>query len=99
VWFAPNLHAHPEGCYSMHGDSTEVTSHSAAMRAALRLFSSPAAASSTRGYAVERDGRVPQAVLEGAALRRELRRWEHDLVRGGVTPIIQKEREPLTRLG
>ena len=99
VWFAPNLHAHPEGCYSMHGDSTEVTSQSAAMRAALRLFASPAAASSTRGYAVERDGRVPQAVLEAAALRRDLRRWEHDLVRGGVTPMTHKEREPLTRLG
>jgi hypothetical protein len=99
LWFAPNLHAHPEGCYSMHGDSTEISSQSAAMRAAVRQFTDPSALSSTRGFAVDGDGRVPQVVLEAAALRRDRRRWEHDLVRGGVAPIPQREREPLTRLG
>jgi len=87
LWFAPNLHPHPEGCYSMHGDSSEISAQSAALRAAVGQFAKPATASSTRGFAVDADGQLPAAALEAAALRRDLRRWEQDLVRGGVTPI------------
>jgi hypothetical protein len=48
---------------------------------------------------VDADGRVPQSALAAAALRRDLRRWERDLVRGGVVPISVGRREPLSRLG
>jgi hypothetical protein len=36
---------------------------------------------------VNADGRIPAAVLDSAVRRREWRRWELDLVRGGVTPM------------
>jgi len=99
LWFAQNLHAHAEGCYSMHGDSAELSAQSTSNRAAVRDFTSSAAAHSGRGYAVDADGRVPQGALEAAALRRDARRWERDLVRGGVVPISAGRREPMSRLG
>jgi hypothetical protein len=99
LWFAQNLHAHPEGCYSMHGDAAELSAQSTANRAAVGDFMSPGATSSSRGYAVDAEGRIPPGALEGAVLRRNLRRWQRDLVRGGVVPISASRREPMSRLG
>ena len=89
VWFAGNLHPHPEGCYSLHGDDTLSPVQMQRTQAAVQHFLHPPALSSPRGVAVEADGLVPQSVLEAAMRRREARRWELDLVRGGVTPIAR----------
>jgi hypothetical protein len=99
LWFAGNLHPHVEGCYSMHGDNTRSPVELQRTRAAVQYFLDPAAMSSPRGVAVDGDGRVPQAVLDAAAQRREARRWELDLVRGGVTPIPLPSDSQIRRLG
>jgi hypothetical protein len=99
LWFAPNLHAHAEGCYSMHGDSAEISSQTVANRAAVDFFARPSEASRSRGFAVQPDGSIAQGALEAAALRRDLRRWQLDLVRGGVTPMPVRLTEPMSRIG
>ncbi|HEY6453366.1 MAG TPA: hypothetical protein VIX87_12295 [Steroidobacteraceae bacterium] len=91
--FAPSLFAHPEGCYSMHGDPPPSRPHCSPTPAAVRYFAQArdagrvSDAGSARGVAVEADGRIPPATLERVLRRREARRWELDLVCGGVTPI------------
>jgi hypothetical protein len=87
LWFAPNLHAHPEGCYSLHGDTPEHQQQGSPTQLALEYFVSRPASVAPRGVAVGMDGVVPAALLESVARRRDGRRWESDLVRCGVTPI------------
>jgi len=99
IWFAGNLHAHAEGCYSLHGDDTQSPIQLQRTHAALQYFLNPPALSSPRGVAVDADGRVPQAALDEAARHREARRWELDLVRGGVTPIPLASDTQVRRLG
>ncbi len=89
LMFAESLFAHPEGCYSMHGDPDKSKPHSSPTPIAVQYFagaSDASDASGARGTAVNADGDVPMAVLATAAARRDLRRWQLDLVRGGVTP-------------
>lgn len=86
VWFASSLHEHPEGCYSLHGDATRSAQHNERTRHAVRHFLKDPAAQSARGIAVPADGEIPSHALQAAARRRDVRRWELDLVRGGVTP-------------
>ena len=99
VWFAGNLYAHAEGCYSLHGDDTNSPTQMQRNRAAVQYFLNPPALSSARGTAVDADGQLPHAVLDAAVRRREARRWELDLVRGGVTPIPQQSDAQVRRLG
>ncbi len=87
LWFSGNLHAHPEGCYSLHGDSSTSVPQNQRTRAAIAHFQSRLAPGGSRGTAVDADGAIPTTALEAAARRRDWRRWELDLVRGGVTPI------------
>ena len=99
IWFAGNLYAHTEGCYSLHGDDTRSAAQTRRTNTAVQYFLHPHALSCARGVAVDGDGRVPQAVLEAAARRREARRWELDLVRGGVTPIPRPADTQIRSLG
>ncbi len=87
LWFAPSLHEHPEGCYSMHGDATPSLPNNLMTRSAIELFVNRPAGGEPRGFAIGPDGVLPASVLEATARRREARRWELDLVRGGVTPV------------
>jgi hypothetical protein len=88
LWFAGSLHPHAEGCYSIHGDTSKSKAQQQRTRAAVQYFQgAPAQIDGARGVAVDADGRIPQAALDAAARRRDGRRWELDLVRGGVTPI------------
>ncbi len=99
LWFAGNLHAHTEGCYSIHGDTSKSKAQQQRTQAAIRYFLDAPALSGARGVAVDADGNIPQAALEAAARRRAGRRWELDLVRGGVTPIPASGAAQLRRLG
>jgi hypothetical protein len=86
IWFADNLYEHPEGCYSLHGDSNS-PSTSLRVRGAISHYLGTARSGVARGIAVGADGKVPVATLDAAVKRRDSRRWELDLVRGGVTPM------------
>jgi hypothetical protein len=99
VWFSGNLHAHVEGCYSMHGDTSVSVPQNLRTRAAIQHFATRPPPGSARGVAVDADGAVPMETLEAAARRREWRRWELDLVRGGVTPIPVPAESQVRRLG
>lgn len=99
VWFAGNLYPHAEGCYSLHGDNTQSPTQIQRTRTAVQHFLNPPVLSSPRGVAIDPDGRIPGAVLEAAIRRREARRWELDLVRGGVTPIPHGADAQVRRLG
>jgi hypothetical protein len=87
LWFADNLHAHPQGCYSLHGDATASATQNERTRSAVQYFVDRPAGSTPRGTAVNADGRIPIEVLREAARRRDRRRWELDLVRGGVASV------------
>lgn len=100
LWFAGNLHPHAEGCYSIHGDTGKSEAQRQRMRAAIDYFQDARVrVDDARGLAVDTDGRIPQAALDAAARRRDGRRWELDLVRGGVTPIAAGGEAQLRRLG
>jgi hypothetical protein len=96
--FADSLFAHPEGCYSMHGDPDRSKPHSSPTPAAVQYFASLAGTGSARGMAVNADGQVPSGALESVVKRRDSRRRELDLVRGGVTPIASNADPLLQRL-
>jgi hypothetical protein len=90
IWFAPNLFAHPEGYCSL-GDPTADLARpdSARVRAVRQLVTEPRSGSGViaRGIAVDLDGVVPTALIETLRERRVYRRWQTDLVRGGVIPL------------
>jgi hypothetical protein len=97
--FAASLFAHPEGCYSMHGEPEKSVRHGSPTPAAVQYFANQPDASSARGTAVNGDGQIPPSVLQSAARRRDWRRAELDLVRGGVTPITLSAGTPIRHLG
>lgn len=99
VWFAGNLHAHSEGCYSIHGNESRSPAQQQRTRAALEYFQHAPDPDRARGMAVDADGQIPQAVLDAASRRRQQRRWELDLVRGGVSPILARADSQLRVLG
>ena len=86
VWFAGNLHEHAEGCYSFHGEAGS-PSCKLRTRIAIADFLGGAQSATPRGAAVGADGKVPAATLDAAVRRRDWRRWQLDLVRGGVAPM------------
>jgi hypothetical protein len=97
VWFAGNLHEHAEGCYSLHGDSKSPSSNLRTRSAIAHFLGSPQSRL-PRGTAVGADGEIPKATLEAAIRRRDGRRWETDLVRGGVTPMPVNAESQVRRL-
>jgi hypothetical protein len=99
IWFADNLHEHAEGCYSIHGTQSNSASQQQRIAQALDYFHSLPELSRARGIAVGADGEIPQPVLEWAALRRDQRRWQLDLVRGGVSPMTVPPGSRLRALG
>jgi hypothetical protein len=97
LWFADNLHEHAEGCYSMHGESKSPSSNLRTQNA-IAHFLAGAQSGLARGAAVGTDGKVPPAALDAAVKRRDWRRWELDLVRGGVTPMPVSAETQVRRL-
>lgn len=87
LWFAPNLYPHVEGCYSLGDPATDLQRPDSARMRAVRRFT---AADSTgpdcggRGIAVDFDGAVPHSLIVTLQQRQADRRWERDLVLGGV---------------
>jgi hypothetical protein len=97
VWFTDNLHEHAEGCYSLHGDSKSPSSI-LRTQTAIAHFLGNVQSAAPRGAAVGADGKVPMATLDAAARRRDWRRWELDLVLGGVTPMPVEAESQVRRL-
>jgi len=89
LWFAPNLYLHGQGFYAAEADAPE-SAATGPMRRAVEYFLSESAqqrAAIGRGTAIELGAAVPAAVLEAAQHHHRWRRWELDLVRGGIAPI------------
>lgn len=85
LWFAPNLHRHPEGCYTL-GDPPADPGAYDPQRLAIRHFLGAGGALHARGAGVGIDGQIPLALLEEAERHHRFGRWESDLVRGGAAP-------------
>jgi hypothetical protein len=87
LWFAPNLYAHAEGCYSLGDPSADLQRPDSARLRAVRSFSEARGALPDwggRGIAVDIDGSLPPSLFETLRQRHAHRRWQRDLVRGGV---------------
>lgn len=89
VWFAPNLYRHPEGCYSAGDASADLARPDSPRMQALRDFGANGASWISRGIPVDFDGNVPAWLAEQVRQRHAWRRWQSDLMRGGVAPIVQ----------
>jgi hypothetical protein len=89
LWFAPSLHAHPEGCYSTHGFSAEQHDPTGPTRASVERYTHRTQVWRARGAVIDLDGYIPPDTLEAAVRRREYRQASSDLVRSGVA-----DREP-----
>ncbi len=84
LWFAPNLHEHPEGCYSIGDPQSDLQRPDSARMRALREFVAHRDQWPARGFALDIDGNVPAALIERLKERHALRAWQSDLMRGGV---------------
>jgi hypothetical protein len=93
LWFAPNLYPHAEGCYSLGDPTSDLARPDSARMRAVRRFTEAedvALDFDGRGIAVDLDGAVPRSLTETLRQRQAARRWERDLVRGGVVPSDAK---------
>jgi hypothetical protein len=88
VWFAPNLHRHPEGCYSIGNPAADLARPGSPRARALRDFIGHRDSWSSRGFALDMAGQVPEALIEQVSRRHALRRWQADIMRGGVVPVM-----------
>jgi hypothetical protein len=88
LWFMPNLYQHPQGVYSQGDYDAQRDKPGNPTGTALERLATATAAPLPRGVGVDLDGQIPAAVLDAAVLRHQSRRWESDLVRGGVAPAI-----------
>ena len=86
LWFAPNLLAHPEGCYTL-GDPPANPAAYDSKRVAIAHYLGAGTAVRARGAGVSIDGQVPAGVLNEALRHHRAGHWESDLVRGGAAPI------------
>lgn len=84
VWFEPNLHRHPEGCYSIGNPAADLARAGSPRARALNEFVAHRDCWSSRGFALDMAGQVPAALLEQVKQRHALRRWQADILRGGV---------------
>jgi len=89
LWFAPNLYPHAEGCYSLGDPAGDLQRPGSARMRALRSLTNAATDApdfGNRGIAIDIDGALPESLIETLRRRHAYRRWERDLVRGGVVP-------------
>ena len=89
LWFAPALHRDPQGYYSAAADAPEAHPSDATRRAVdyYHRERTRHPGQLGRGVAIDADGVVPPAIIDTVAQRHRARRWELDLVRGGVAPM------------
>ena len=84
VWFGPNLHRHPEGCYSLgHFDDMRGADRAAIADAVTAYVRSPGDCR-PRGIGVGLDGALPPGLAHSVAMRRDRRQYQFDLVSYGV---------------
>ena len=84
VWFAPNLYRHAQGCYSIGNPEADLARPGSPRARALREFVTRPADWPSRGIALDMDAQVPGALIERLRERHARRRWQADILRGGV---------------
>ncbi|HLK71325.1 MAG TPA: hypothetical protein VKT19_05175 [Steroidobacteraceae bacterium] len=84
VWFAPNLHRHAEGCYSLGNPDADLARAGSPRARALREFTAHRGDWPSRGFAVDMDGAVSAELVELLRERHARRRWQADPLRGGL---------------
>ncbi len=87
IWFAPNLYEHPEGCFSAGNPQADLSRPDSPRMRAVREFVAHRDHWPSRGFALGMDGVVPAALLEILRQRYAVRRWQTDLMRGGVIAV------------
>ncbi len=87
IWFAPNLYQHAEGCYSTGNPETDLRRPDSPRMRALRDFVAHRDHWASRGFAVDMDGEVSAQLVQILRERHARRRWQSDLMRGGVSPV------------
>jgi hypothetical protein len=90
LWFAPNLYRHPEGCYSLGNPAADLARADSPRARALRDFIAHRDSWDSRGFALEMDGQLPGALLEQLRERHARRRWQADILRGGVIQVASR---------
>ncbi len=88
IWFAPNLFEHPEGCYSAGNPEADRGRPDAPRQRALREFQAKRATWVSRGLGIGLEGAVPASLIRQLQHRQAWRRWQSDLMRGGVSPVL-----------
>ncbi len=92
IWFAPNLHRHPEGCYSIGDPEADLARAGSPRARALREFVAHAGEWPSRGFALDMEGQVPPALIERLQQSHARRRWQADILRGGVIAATSRPR-------
>jgi hypothetical protein len=92
VWFEPNLSRHPEGCYSLGNPEADLQRPHSPRARALGEFVAHAGEWPSRGFALDMDAQVPAALLEQLRGRHARRRWQADILRGGVMTAPRTQR-------
>lgn len=89
LWYAPALQRHAQGFYTAAAEAPEAHATGATGRAiAYFLGQQPHHPGQPgRGVAIDTEGVVPAPIIDAVAQRHRSRRWELDLVRGGVAPF------------
>lgn len=87
IWFAPNLHQHPEGCYFLGNPEADLARPDSPRMRSLREFVAHTGEWRSRGFALGMSGLVPEELIEMLRERHALRRWQSDLMRGGVVRV------------
>ena len=84
LWFAPNLHLHAEGCYSLGSFEDRRGAERAAIVDAVAAYARSPHGWQQRGSAVGLDGALPSGLTQSVTMRRDRRQWRFDLVNYGV---------------
>jgi hypothetical protein len=90
IWFAPNLHRHPQECYSIGNPEADLRRPGSARARALQDFIAHREDWSSRGFALDMAGQMPGSLLDQVRQRHALRRWQTDIMRGGVMPVTAR---------
>ena len=87
LWFAPNLHRHPEGCYSLGDPGADLGRTGSPRARALREFAAHRERWPARGFALDMAGQIPASLIEQLQERHARRRWQADILRSGVIAV------------